>query len=48
MINAQASVAIPRPVEEVLAFVADQTNAAQWQSGLPAALRTTGGPLKEV
>ena len=36
---------ISRPVAEVFAFVADQTNAPQWQGGLHAVSRLTDGPV---
>ena len=34
MIDLETTVEIDRPVPEVFAFVADQTNAPQWQGGL--------------
>lgn len=45
MINVEDSVIINRPVEEVFAFVADQTNAPQWQDGLLEVRRVTDGPI---
>jgi uncharacterized protein YndB with AHSA1/START domain len=45
MINIEDSVIIKRPVEEVFSFVADQTNAPQWQEGLLEVRRTTGETL---
>lgn len=45
MIRVEESIVIRRPIEEVFAFVADQTKAPQWQSGLLEVLRTTNGPL---
>ena len=36
---------ISRPVAEVFAFVADQTNAPQWQNGLHEVRRLTEGPI---
>lgn len=45
MIKVEESIIINRPVEEVFAFVADQTNAPRWQSGLLEVRRTTEGPL---
>lgn len=36
---------IDRPVEEVFAFVADQTNAPRWQTGLDEVRRLTDGPI---
>ncbi len=44
MIKVEQSIVINRPVEEVFAFVADQTNAPRWQSGLMEVRRTTAGP----
>jgi len=45
MIKATESIIIQRPVEEVFAFVADQRNAPEWQSGLLEVRRTDEGPL---
>ncbi len=45
MIREEESIIIRRPIDEVFAFVADQTNAPQWQSGLLEVRRTTNGPL---
>ena len=36
---------ISRPVAEVFAFVADQTNAPKWQNGLREVRRLTDGPI---
>ena len=36
---------ISQPVAEVFAFVADQTNAPQWQNGLHEVRRLTEGPI---
>jgi len=36
---------IARPVREVFAFVADQTNAPQWQTDLHEVRRLTDGPI---
>ena len=36
---------ISRPVAEVFAFVADQTNAPLWQNGLHEVRRLTEGPI---
>ena len=36
---------ISRPVAEVFAFVADQTNAPRWQKGLLEVRRLTEGPI---
>ncbi len=45
MITVEQSAIIRRPVEEVFACVADQTNAPRWQSGLLEVRRTTAGPI---
>ncbi len=45
MIDLETTVEIARPVEEVFAFVADQTNAPRWQDGLHEVRRLTDGPL---
>jgi uncharacterized protein YndB with AHSA1/START domain len=45
MINVEDSIIIHRKVEEVFAFVADQTNAPKWQEGLTEVRRTTGEAL---
>lgn len=44
MIEVARSVVIGRSSEEVFAFVADQTNATQWQSGISEVRRLTEGP----
>lgn len=41
----ETTVEIARPVADVFAFVADQTNAPRWQGGLHAVRRLTDGPL---
>ena len=45
MIKVEDSVVIERPVEDVFAYVADQTNAPHWQAGLVEVRRTTDGPV---
>ncbi len=45
MIDQETTVEIARPVEEVFAFVADQTHAPQWQAGLHEVRRLTEGPV---
>lgn len=45
MIEVESSIVIDRPVDEVFAFVADQTNAPRWQHGLVEVRRTTEGPI---
>jgi len=45
MIKAERTVVIDRPVEEVFAYVADQTNTPNWQAGLVEVQRTTAGPI---
>jgi uncharacterized membrane protein len=44
MVNVERSVAIARSSDDVFAFVADQTNAARWQSGILEVRRLTDGP----
>lgn len=44
MINVEKSTIVHRPSHEVFAFVADQTNAAVWQSGIVEVRRLTDGP----
>ncbi len=46
MIDLETTVEIDRPVEEVFAFVADQTNAPRWQADLHEVRRLTDGPLR--
>jgi uncharacterized protein YndB with AHSA1/START domain len=45
MIKLEESITIRRPVEEVFAFVADQTNGPSWQSGLLEVRRITDEPI---
>ncbi len=45
MIDQETTVEIARPVGEVFDFVADQTNAPQWQAGLHEVRRLTEGPI---
>lgn len=45
MIKVEESITIRRPVEEVFAFVADQTNSPCWQSGLLEVRRVTDEPI---
>ena len=45
MIDVTTSVEIARPVQDVFAFVADQTNAPQWQTDLHEVRRLTDGPI---
>src|SRR5512137_2654066 len=44
MIKAEKSVVIRRSVEDVFAFVGDQTNAVHWQAGLIEVHCLTDGP----
>lgn len=44
MIKVEKSTIVRRPSDEVFAFVADQTNAARWQSGIVEVRRLTDGP----
>ena len=45
LIDLETRVEIARPVQEVFAFVADQTNAPRWQTDLHEVRRLTGGPI---
>ena len=45
MINTDETIVIDRPVEEVFAYVADQTNAPSWQAGLLEVKRLTDGSI---
>lgn len=45
MVDLETTVDIDRPVAEVFAFVADQTNAPTWQQGLHEVRRLTEGPI---
>jgi uncharacterized protein YndB with AHSA1/START domain len=44
MINAEKSMVINRPIAEVFAYVGDQRNTPNWQSGLVDVKRLTDGP----
>ena len=44
MIKVEKSTIVHRPSDEVFSFVADQTNAARWQSGIVEIRRLTDGP----
>ena len=44
MIKIEKSTIVRRPSDEVFAFVADQTNAGRWQSGIVEVRRLTDGP----
>ena len=43
--SVQTRIDIARPAADVFNFVADQTNAPQWQKGLHEVRRTTPGPI---
>ena len=45
MIKAEQTVVIDRPIDEVFAYVTDQTNTPNWQAGLVEAKRTTASPI---
>lgn len=45
MIRVEESGIIERSVEEVFAYIGDQTNAPAWQSGVVEVRRTTEGPI---
>jgi uncharacterized protein YndB with AHSA1/START domain len=44
MIKAEKSMVVNRSVEDVFAYVGDQTNAPRWQAGLVEVRRLTDGP----
>ena len=44
VIHLEKSTIVRRPSHEVFAFVADQTNAPRWQSGIVEVRRLTDGP----
>lgn len=45
MIRAEWSGTVDRPIEEVFAYIGDQTNTPAWQAGLIEVRRTTEGPI---
>jgi uncharacterized protein YndB with AHSA1/START domain len=45
VIRAEHSRIIDRPIEDVFAFVGDQTNTPRWQAGLVEVRRTSDGPI---
>lgn len=45
MIREEKSTVIRRSVEDVFAYVGDQTNAVHWQAGLVDVQRLTDGPI---
>lgn len=45
MFTLETKILIRRPVDEVFAFVADQTNTPRWQTGLVEVRRVTPGPI---
>jgi len=45
MIRAEWSGIVDRPIEEVFAYIGDQTNTPAWQAGLLEVKRTTEGPI---
>lgn len=45
MIKLEGSIIVRRPIEEVFAFVADQRNGPEWQSGLLEVRPTSEGAL---
>jgi uncharacterized protein YndB with AHSA1/START domain len=45
MIKEERTVVIDRPIEEVFAYVTDQTNTPNWQASLVDVQRTTPGPI---
>ena len=45
MIKAERTVVIERPIQEVFAYVTDQTNTPKWQAGLVEVERMTPDPI---
>jgi uncharacterized protein YndB with AHSA1/START domain len=45
MIRAALSAVIDRPIQDVFAYVGDQTNTPRWQAGLVEVRRTSLGPI---
>ncbi len=45
MVKAERTVVIDRPIQQVFAYVTDQTNTPDWQAGLVEVRRTTRGPI---
>jgi len=45
MINAEVSIIVSRPIEEVFAYVSDFRNTAQWQSGIVDVRQTSECPV---
>jgi uncharacterized protein YndB with AHSA1/START domain len=45
MVKAERTVVIDRPIQQVFAYVTDQTNTPSWQAGLVEVRRTTAGPI---
>ena len=45
MVKAERTVVIDRPIQQVFAYVTDQTNTPHWQAGLVEVRRTTPGPI---
>lgn len=44
MVIVEGTVVFARPIDEVFAYLGDQTNAHEWQAGIVEARRTTDGP----
>lgn len=45
MQRVDGSIRVPAPPDEVFAYLADLDNVAEWQGGVTAAHRTSGGPM---
>jgi uncharacterized protein YndB with AHSA1/START domain len=46
MIRTELTTLVERPLDEVFAYVGDQTNTPRWQAGLVEVTRLTDGPLR--
>lgn len=45
MVKEERTVVIDRPIQQVFAYVTDQTKTPSWQAGLLEVRRTTSGPI---
>jgi len=45
VVKEERTVVIDRPIQQVFAYVTDQTNTPSWQAGLLEVHRTTSGPI---
>lgn len=45
MTRVSKSIVVPKPAEEVFAYLADFSNTAEWDPGVAEAVKTTEGPV---